>query len=89
MVARRNLRRHDLRLAADVMGLHPLPLRWQQAKIALRGEEDVPKSTFGLSSLKQLYPGISPKLWRGEYYVKNKVIISNLFNHTQTLIEQG
>lgn len=89
MVARRNLRRHDLRLAADVMGLHPLPLRWQQAKIALRGEEDVPKSTFGLSSLKQLYPGISPKLWRGEFYVKNKVIISNLFNHTQTPIEQG
>lgn len=78
-----------LRLLGDVMGLRPLPLRLKQAMITIRGEEDVPKSVWGLSSLKQLYPRISPKMWRGKQYVHRKIIISNLFNHTQTSIEKG
>jgi murein DD-endopeptidase len=28
-------------------------------------------------------------MWRGKPYIKNKVIISNLYNHTQTPIEEG
>jgi murein DD-endopeptidase len=78
-----------LRLLGDVMGLRPLPLRLKQAIITIRGEEDVPKSVWGLSSLRQLYPRISPKMWRGKYFVHRKIIISNLFNHTQTPIEKG
>ena len=61
----------------------------QQAKIALVGQEDVPGSKFGLSSLSQFHPIISPKLWRGKFYVERKVIISNLVNHTQTPIAEG
>lgn len=67
----------------------PLSLRWKQVKTVLFGDEDVPKSKFGLSSLKQMHPGISPYLWAGKPYIKNAVIISNLFNHTQTPIEEG
>lgn len=57
--------------------------------MALIGDKDVPKSKFGLSSLKQLHPSISPYLWAGKPYIKNTVIISNLFNHKQTPIEDG
>ena len=78
-----------LKLLGDVMGLSPLPLRMQQAMITIRGEEDVPKTKFGLSSLKQLYPRVAPKMWRGKFHVERKVIISNLFNHSQTPIEEG
>lgn len=78
-----------LRLLGDVMGLRPLPLRLKQAMIALRGDEDVPKSIWGLSSLKQLYPRISLKLWQGKCYINRKVIVSNLYNHKQTPIEMG
>ena len=71
------------------MGLAPFPLRFKQALVALFGEEDVPASQWGLSSLSQLYPRVGIKLWRGKPYIRNKVIISNLFNHTQTPIEEG
>ncbi len=57
--------------------------------MVLVGDKDVPKSKFGLSSLKQLHPGISPYLWAGKPYIKNTVIVSNLFNHTPTPIEDG
>ena len=73
----------------NVMGLSPLKVRIKQAQIAILGEEDVPPSKFGLSSLKQFYPTISPRLWMGKPYVKNTVIISNLFNHIQTPISKG
>ena len=76
--------------ARELVGLTPpLSLRWKQVKTVLRGEEDVPKSKFGLSSLKQMHPSISPFLWAGKTYKKKTVIISNLFNHTQTPIEAG
>lgn len=83
------LKEKKLRLLGDVMGLRPLPLRLKQAMITLRGEEDVPKSVWGWSSLKQLYPRISPRLWHGKYFIHRKVIVSNLYNHTQTPIEEG
>lgn len=81
--------KQKLRLFGDVMGLSPLKQRMKEAKIALFGEEDVPASSFGLSSLKQLHPKISPWLWMGKYYKDKTVIISNLFNHTPTPIEEG
>ncbi len=71
------------------MGLSPYKDSFKQALIALFGEKDIPRSKFGLSSLKQLYPKIAMKLWRGKFYIPKTVIITNLFNHTQTPIEEG
>lgn len=73
----------------DTMGLYPLPLRLKQAIVAIKGEEDVPRSKFGFSSLSQLHLLVGHKLWRGKPYINNKVIITNLFNHTPTPIEEG
>ncbi|MDG2046968.1 MAG: M23 family metallopeptidase [Halioglobus sp.] len=73
----------------ETVGLHPFKLRMQQAKIAIRGEENVPASQYDLSSLRQLRPDLAFPLWRGKQKVENKVIISNLFNHTPTPIDQG
>jgi murein DD-endopeptidase len=78
-----------IRFLGDTLGLAPFPLRFKQAMIALRGEEDVPPSQWGLSSLKQLHPRVGIPLWRGRPFLKNTVIITNLFNHTQTPIEEG
>lgn len=73
----------------ETLGLAPFPLRFKQALVTIRGEEDVPPSQWGLSSLKQLYPKVALKLWRGTHFIPNKVIISNLFNHTPTPHENG
>ncbi len=80
---------NDLKLFAEVMGLAPYKQSFQQALVTLFGEKDIPRSKFGLSSLKQLYPKIGTKLWRGKPFLDKTIIITNLFNHTQTPIEQG
>ncbi len=72
----------------ETLGLAPFKTRMKQAMVALFGEEDVPRSKADLSSLKQLHL-ISIPLWLGKTYVKNKIIISNLFNHTPTPILEG
>ena len=73
----------------ESMGLTPPRERLRQALIALRGDEDVPPSKFGVSSLRLLDPKLSVPLWRGRYAVHRKVVLSNLFNHRQTPIELG
>lgn len=78
-----------LKFFGEILGMSPWKERWQQAKVALRGEEDVPGSKFGLSSLSQFHPRISPYLWRGKPYVPRQVLVSNLVNHTPTPIENG
>ena len=78
-----------LRLAGEVLGLSPWRERARQTLIALRGQEDVPPSRFGLSSLAQLRPRIALNLWRGRPYIERTVLITNLFNHLQTPIEDG
>lgn len=83
------MQKQKLRFLGDTMGMAPFPLRFKQAMVAIRGEEDVPPSRFGLSSLSQLYPSVSLKLWRGKAYLNETVVISNLFNHTQSPIEEG
>ncbi|MBK8658260.1 MAG: hypothetical protein IPN22_05150 [Bacteroidetes bacterium] len=83
------MQKQKLRFLGDTLGLAPFPLRFKQAMIAIRGEEDVPPSRWGLSSLSQLHLKVSHKLWRGKPYLENTVLISNLFNHLQTPIEEG
>lgn len=80
---------NDLKLFSEVMGLSPYKQSFKQALITLFGEKDIPRSKFGLSSLKQLHPKIGLKLWRGKPYLEKTVIITNLFNHIQTPIEKG
>lgn len=74
---------------AEAMGLLPLRERWRQARIALRGEEDVPPSRFDLSSLAMLRPRIAMRLWRGRPWIERQVLLTNLFNHRQTPIADG
>ena len=71
------------------MGLTPPRERFRQALIAIRGEEDVPATRFGLSSLAQLRPRIATTLWRGRFYRDRTALITNLFNHRQPPIELG
>jgi len=78
-----------LRFFAEVMGLSPLPERLRQAKTAVFGEEDVPASRAGLSSLAQFRPRYGPLLWAGRFPVPRTVLVTNLYNHTQTPIEAG
>jgi len=71
------------------MGLLPLPVRLKQARLALAGDEDVPKAQFDPSSLRLLSPRLALPLWLGYDAVPRKVIVTNLFNHTQTDIALG
>jgi len=78
-----------LRFLAEVWGLSPLPTRLRQARVALQGEEDVPPAKYGLSSLSQYRPSVGPKLWAGRFVVPRTALVTNLFNHTQTPIDEG
>lgn len=78
-----------LKFFSEVMGLAPLPVRLRQARTAVFGEEDVPSSKAGLSSLQQFRPRFGPWLWAGRFPVPRTVLITNLFNHTQTPIDAG
>lgn len=82
-------KQRPVRFFAETLGLAPLGLRFRQAKIALLGEEDVPRSKFGLSSLRHLYPRRAPKMWLGRPVVPRRAIITNLYNHRPTPIEKG
>ncbi len=73
----------------ETLGLCPYRERIRQAKIAVLGEEDVPRTKAGLSALKQCYPKYGPRIWAGKEIIPRKVIVSNLFNHVQTPIEEG
>jgi hypothetical protein len=73
----------------ESMGLLPLHERLRQARIALLGDEDVPKSSFDPSSLRLLSPKLAVPFWLGYDAVPRKVVITNLFNHTQTDVALG
>lgn len=73
----------------EALGLLPPRKRFQQALIALRGAEDVPPSRFDVSSLALLRPRLALPLWRGRCPIRRKVLITNLFNHCQTPVEDG
>lgn len=73
----------------ESMGLLPLPERMRQARIALAGDEDVPKSRFDPTSLRLLSPRLALPFWLGFDAIPRKVVITNLFNHTQTDVALG
>ena len=75
----------------QAIGLAEPRARLREASVALRGAEDVPPSNFGLSSLRLLDPRLSLPLWAGRFRrgLENTAIITNLFNHTPTPVEDG
>jgi hypothetical protein len=70
-------------------GLRPLRRALRQAKTAVVGGHDLPRSKAGLSSLSLLQPQVGIPLWQGHFVVPRAAILSNLFNHTPTPIEDG
>jgi len=78
-----------VRLFREALGLHPWRERFAQALVALRGQEDVPPSRFDRTSLSQLRPRLALPLWRGRFVVPRRAVVTNLFNHRQTPIEEG
>lgn len=61
-----------LKFWGEVLRLSPLRLRLKQAAITFFGEQDIPPSKIGLSSISQLYPSISPRMWRGKQVVEKR-----------------
>jgi murein DD-endopeptidase MepM/ murein hydrolase activator NlpD len=73
----------------DVFGLRPLSVALRQARYVFRGLPGVPPSRFGPSSLGIFHPRIALATWFGRKPGGDRVVITNLFNHTQTPIAEG
>lgn len=74
---------------AEALGVLPLDKAARELVLALRGDAFTPASRFGLSSLRILAPRQSVSTWLGRTRADRRVPIYNLFNHTQTPIEDG
>jgi murein DD-endopeptidase MepM/ murein hydrolase activator NlpD len=83
------MRKNPLPSLSESMGIRPFGERFRQAVVALRGAEHVPPSKFGLSSLVLLNPRSSIPLWMGRFRIPRRVLLTNLYNHRQTPIEDG
>ncbi len=73
----------------EAWGVTPLRKALRETRVAIRGAEGVPPSKADLSSLGLLSPKLGIPLWLGRAPVPRKVILTNLFNHTQTPIAEG
>lgn len=73
----------------EAMGLRPLGERLRQTLTVLRGAEDVPPSRFDVSSLGSLRPRLAIPLWWGRFYRARTVLLTCLYNHRQTPVEEG
>ncbi len=81
-------RREKLSIA-QTFGLAPARQRIKEAFLAVRGQDEVPPSRWGLSSLKILKPWISVPTWLGKTRDDRLIPIYNFFNHTQTDPKEG
>jgi murein DD-endopeptidase len=61
----------------------------RQAWLALRGDPSLPGSRFGLSSARLFTPRLAASTWLGRKKLGRQVPITNLYNHTQTPVEEG
>jgi murein DD-endopeptidase MepM/ murein hydrolase activator NlpD len=73
----------------EVFGLHPIAARVSEARRALAGDAQTPKTKFGVSSLRFMKPRWSMYLWLGGREATRRVPIYNLFNHLQPAPELG
>lgn len=83
------MRHYPLPSISESMGIRPFGKRLRQAVMAFRGAEHVPPTKFGLSSLVLLNPRSSIPLWLGRFRIPRRVLLTNLYNHRQTPIEDG
>jgi murein DD-endopeptidase len=73
----------------DLFGLRPLPQALRQAALTLRGAPSIPPSRFGPSSLGIFFPRLAVATWLGRRPGGDRVLVTNLFNRTQTPISDG
>ena len=73
----------------DLFGLRPLPQALRQAALTLRGAPSIPPSRFGLSSLGIFFPRLAVATWLGQQPGGDRVLVTNLFNRTQTPVADG
>lgn len=73
----------------EALGVVPLGERLREARLALAGDPNVPKTRFDASSLRLLMPRLSVPMWLGRQPVPRQVVLTNLFNHRPTPIEAG
>lgn len=73
----------------DIFGLRPFKQAISQARFVFRGTTGVPPSRFDVSSLGVFHPKTALATWLGRYPGGNRVVVINLFNHTQTPFAGG
>lgn len=73
----------------EMFGLSPPARRVREVAMMLRGDELTPKTRFGVSSLRILRPKLALQTWFGVRRPDRRVPMYNLFNHTQTPVEEG
>lgn len=73
----------------EALGLEPFSKAFAEARLAIAGDGDTPKSRFGLSTIKQLKPRWSVPLWLGKKPAGRLVPVTNLFNYLQPPPELG
>jgi murein DD-endopeptidase len=74
---------------SEALGLSPLRLRAREAWLAVRGDQSVPRTRFGLSSLLIYHPALSVRTWLGARSKDGRVPVINLVNRTPTSLDQG
>ncbi len=73
----------------EALGLRPFGKTLREARLAIGGDSSVPKSRFGLSSLRQFRPRYGVTLWLGGKPEGRRVPITNLYNYRQPPPELG
>jgi murein DD-endopeptidase MepM/ murein hydrolase activator NlpD len=74
---------------SEIFGIAPIRARLAEARLAIRGDRDTPKTRWDRTSLSQLWRLSGPRIWAGQRPYGRLVPISNLVNHTPTPVEQG
>jgi murein DD-endopeptidase len=73
----------------DALGLSPLPLALRQARRAVFGDGQTPRSRFDQTSLHIFTPSLSVSTWLGRMRADRLVPIMNFVNRTPTPVEEG
>ncbi len=74
---------------SEALGLRPFGKTAREARLAILGDATLPRSRFGLSSLRQFRPRYGVTLWLGGKPEGRRVPITNLYNYRQPPPELG
>ncbi len=73
----------------ELFGLTPVSERLADFRLMFSGDDFTPPSRYDLTSLRVLQPRIALECWAGLHAVPRRVTMYNLFNRTQTPVEEG